>query len=69
LKRHRDLVSGVELTAEWAKISWSIAHYLMEMEKGVGELLKDKAKPKAEPKIQHENTPKHIEPKQKTKSA
>ncbi len=37
-----DLVSGVELTTNGQKIAWSIADYLMSLEKGVGELLKEK---------------------------
>ena len=46
-----DLVSGIELSANGQKVAWSIADYLMTLEKGVGELLKEKAKPeaKAEP--------------------
>jgi F-type H+-transporting ATPase subunit b len=34
-----DLVSGIELTTNGQKIAWSIADYLVSMEKGVGELL------------------------------
>ena len=47
-----DLVSGIELTTNGQKIAWSIADYLASLEKGVGELLKEKDKPeaKAEPK-------------------
>jgi F-type H+-transporting ATPase subunit b len=47
-----DLISGIELTANGQKIAWSIADYLASLEKGVGELLKEKNKPeaKAEPK-------------------
>ena len=46
-----DLVSGIELSASGQKVAWSIADYLVSLEKGVGELLKEKAKPeaKAEP--------------------
>jgi F-type H+-transporting ATPase subunit b len=46
-----DLVSGIELSASGQKVAWSIADYLGSLEKGVGELLKEKAKPeaKAEP--------------------
>jgi F-type H+-transporting ATPase subunit b len=39
-----DLVSGVELTTNGQKIGWSIAEYLTSLEKGVGELLKEKDK-------------------------
>jgi F-type H+-transporting ATPase subunit b len=34
-----DLISGIELSANGQKIGWSIADYLVSMEKGVGELL------------------------------
>lgn len=41
-----------EVTVNGQKVAWSIADYLASLEKGVGELLKekDKAKIKAEPK-------------------
>jgi F-type H+-transporting ATPase subunit b len=42
-----DLISGIELTTNGQKIAWSIADYLSSLEKGVGELLKGKAKPEA----------------------
>ncbi len=47
-----DLVSGIELTINGQKVGWSIADYLASLEKGIGELLKekDKPQPKAEPK-------------------
>src|ERR1039458_10054288 len=47
-----DLVSGIELTTNGQKVAWSIADYLASLEKGVGELLKEKDKPEAkvEPK-------------------
>jgi len=34
-----DLVSGIEFTTNGQKVAWSIADYLMSMEKGIGELL------------------------------
>ncbi|MBE0545137.1 MAG: F0F1 ATP synthase subunit delta [Verrucomicrobia bacterium] len=43
-----DLVSGIELSANGQKVAWSISDYLSSLEKGVGELLKAKVKPKAE---------------------
>ena len=43
-----DLISGIELTTNGQKIAWSIADYLASLEKGVGELLKEKAKPEAQ---------------------
>jgi F-type H+-transporting ATPase subunit b len=51
-----DLVSGIELTTNGQKVAWSIADYLVSLERGVGELLKEKDKPKikAEPKPEPE---------------
>lgn len=52
-----DLISGIELTTNGQKITWSIADYLASLEKSVDELLKAKEKPevkaapKREPKI------------------
>lgn len=43
-----DLVSGIELTTKGQKVAWSIADYLLSLEKGVDELLKKKGKPEAE---------------------
>ena len=51
-----ELVSGIELTTNGQKVGWSIADYLVSLEKGVGELLNKQAKSgpsqeiKAEPK-------------------
>jgi F-type H+-transporting ATPase subunit b len=47
-----DLVSGIEITTNGQKVAWSIGDYLASLEKGVGELLKEKDKPevKAEPR-------------------
>ena len=42
-----DLVSGIELTTNGQKVAWSIADYLASLEKGLGELLKEKEKPVA----------------------
>jgi F-type H+-transporting ATPase subunit b len=39
------LVSGIELTANGQKVAWSIADYLASLERDVGELLKERAKP------------------------
>ncbi len=52
-----DLVSGIELLMQGKKIAWSISDYLVSLEKGAGELLKEKAKPEAK-----------TEPKPETKS-
>lgn len=42
-----DVISGIELTTNGQKVAWSIAGYLASLEKGVGELLKEKDKPEA----------------------
>jgi len=52
-----DLVSGIELTANGQKVAWSIADYLATLEKGVGELLKEKDKPVAKPEAKTESKP------------
>jgi len=52
-----DLVSGVELTTNGHKVAWSIADYLTSLEKGVGELLKEKDKPKPKPEAKAEPKP------------
>jgi F-type H+-transporting ATPase subunit b len=38
------VVSGIELTSNGQKLAWSIADYLTSLEKGVGDLLKEKDK-------------------------
>jgi F-type H+-transporting ATPase subunit b len=54
-----DLVGGIELSANGLKVAWSIADYLMSLEKGVAELLKEKPAPeaKAEPKPEAKPAP------------
>ncbi len=47
-----DLVSGIELTTNGQKVAWSIADYLASLEKGVGELLKEKGEPEAKAALQ-----------------
>jgi F-type H+-transporting ATPase subunit b len=49
-----DLVSGIELTTNGQKVGWSIRDYLASLEKGIGDLLKEKDKPapQTEPKPQ-----------------
>jgi F-type H+-transporting ATPase subunit b len=42
-----NLVSGIEFTSNGQKLAWSIADYLSSLEKAVGDLLKEKAKPTA----------------------
>ena len=48
-----DLISGIELSTNGQKVAWSIADYLMSMEKSVDELLKENDKPIA--KTEHTN--------------
>jgi F-type H+-transporting ATPase subunit b len=64
-----DLISGIELTTNGQKVAWSIASYLTSLEKGVGELLKekDKSEPKAAPKTEAKTASKPEEPKPETK--
>jgi F-type H+-transporting ATPase subunit b len=72
-----DLVSGIELITNGQKIAWNIADYLTSLERGVGELLKEKDKPepttalkpkarsrsKAAPKPQTAKAPKRKKPR------
>jgi F-type H+-transporting ATPase subunit b len=69
-----DLVSGIEITTNGQKVAWSIGDYLASLEKGVGELLKEKDKPEAktEPKPEAKADPKteaEAEPKPEIKAA
>jgi len=57
-----DLISGIEFTTNGQKVAWSIADYLVSLEKGVEELLKEKDKPKAKA------DPEPEEPESETKS-
>ena len=43
-----DVISGIELTTNGRKVAWSIADYLVSLEKSVGELLQQQPKPQAE---------------------
>jgi len=52
-----DLISGIELTTNGQKVAWSIADYLASLEKGVEELLKEKAKAEANAKTPSDLTP------------
>jgi F-type H+-transporting ATPase subunit b len=61
-----DLISGIELTTNGQKVAWSIADYLVSLEKGVDELLKEKDKAEAKPEAKAE--PKPEEPKPETKN-
>jgi F-type H+-transporting ATPase subunit b len=70
-----DLVSGIELTTNGQKVAWSIAEYLVSLERGVDELLKEKDKsapkpatePKAVPKTEAKTEPKSEKPKHEAK--
>lgn len=53
------LISGIELTTNGHKVAWSIADYLLSLEKGVSELLKMKDTPEAGAKSQ--SAPPHPE--------
>jgi F-type H+-transporting ATPase subunit b len=59
-----ELVSGIELSSNGQKVAWSIAEYLVSLEKSVSELLKekDKPEPKAEPKPEVKAGPKPEKP-------
>jgi len=57
-----DLIGGIELTTNGQKVAWSIADYLVSLEKGVDDLLREKDKPQAKA------GPKPEEPKPETKS-
>ena len=43
-----DVISGIELTTSGLKVAWSIAEYLVSLERRVGELLQQQPKPQAE---------------------
>jgi len=60
-----DLVSGIELSANGQKVGWSIADYLASLEKGVGELLKEKDKPAPKPEVKVEPKPEAPKPAEK----
>jgi F-type H+-transporting ATPase subunit b len=52
-----DLISGIELTTNGQKVAWSIADYLVSLQKGVEELLKEKDKPVVKSKTSSDSTP------------
>ena len=60
-----DLVSGIELSANGQKVGWSIAEYLAALEKGVGELLKEKDKPAPKPEVKAEPKGEVLKPEKK----
>ena len=63
-----DLVSGIELSANGQKVGWSIADYLASLEKGVGELLKEKDKSAPKPEVKVEPKPEAPKPEAKPTS-
>jgi F-type H+-transporting ATPase subunit b len=60
-----DLVSGIELSANGQKVGWTIADYLASLEKGVGELLKEKDKPVPKPEVKVDPKPEATKPEEK----
>jgi F-type H+-transporting ATPase subunit b len=63
-----DLAGGIELSANGQKVGWSIAGYLASLEKGVGELLKEKDKPAPKPEVKVETKPEAPKPEEKPAS-
>jgi len=51
-----DLICGIELATNGQKVAWSIADYLASLEKGIDELLKDKAGPESKGEPGHEHS-------------
>lgn len=49
-----ELVGGIELSTDGRKLAWSIADYLLSLEKGVDELLKKKSEIEAETEAEAE---------------
>jgi F-type H+-transporting ATPase subunit b len=49
-----DVISGIELAVGGQKLCWSIADYLLSLEKSVDELLKAKDPPEVEPEVKAE---------------
>jgi len=64
-KTSPDLVSGIELSSNGQKVGWSIADYLASLEKGLGELLKEKDKPAPKPDVKIEPEPESPKPEEK----
>jgi F-type H+-transporting ATPase subunit b len=59
-----DLVSGIELSANGQKVGWTIADYLASLEKGVGELLREKDKLAPKPEVKVEPNPEAPKPEE-----
>ena len=60
-----DLVSGIELSANGQRVGWTITDYLGSLEKGVGELLKEKDTPAPKPETKVEPQPELPKPEEK----
>ena len=54
------MVGGIELSANGQKFAWSIADYLTSLERGVSELLKDKAARAKPPQTVAQGHRKHL---------
>ena len=52
-----NLISGIELTTNGRKVAWSIADYLVSLEKSVGELLQQQPMPEAESEAHADSQP------------
>jgi len=65
-----ELISGIELTTDGQKLTWSIADYLASLERGIDEVLKHKSKPDANatPGSGAKTDARAEEPKPETKS-
>lgn len=65
-----DLVSGIELTANGQKVSWSIAGYLSSLEKSIDELLKEQPRSEAltEPELKPDELELKTDPEARVRS-
>lgn len=49
-----EVISGIELTSNGRKVSWTIADYLTSLEESIDELLKEQSKPEVQPEVKAE---------------
>lgn len=49
-----EVISGIELTSNGRKVSWTIADYLTSLEESIDELLKEQSKPEVQPEAKAE---------------
>jgi len=64
-----EIISGIELSANGFKLSWSISDYLNALEKSINETIKEKSKPEPDKKVEPETKTepeKKVEPETKT---